>query len=608
MPLPCGDIGPAVKEEQGVRNSRVSRSVVMCIALSSFVVLGTVDGHAQKPSSRHGGPRDWSSTRLIASTLRSDGPDGQGSVREWRIQAKHMRLRRARGLQTHASSFEPANEQLRLDRRRPRVTSGVGSPAPNVAAAASHLDWNIRTGGFGAVVGSPAKYSFDVTSFNCSDVIYFTVDQPGSSTSPNVIAVTNPYAGCPGNAAGATPTIKWGIRMPNGTATSAVPSLDGTVLYVLENRPAGVRLHAINVDNITANPGTYNFGTKHWSSTHVLATSPIGTASSEQLFQLTWPGVTDNVSSPFLDYENEQIFFGDATGRMQHVTNANLASASKDTANFSNGCGAAQLQSPVFYNGQVSVTSYDGTLYRLDTTGPAPYTCIAAAQAGAGTAAGIAGSLSTPVIDVDNAKIIVSTNNAAGYGVAAVGVYDLAFSAGDAPASAALLGPATATAPATGAFDDSFWSNGSGNYYAVAANGQSNSTYVVRFPYSGALGAAAGFAELHRNGAGGVVNVSPLTEFLTASTQANKDFIYVAGGEGNYRFMNRIGAGFGGAAANPVGMDGWFAAPGGAVSGIVIDTNTADVTGSMATANIYYGTQGVSGSTQSTIVQLAQEF
>jgi len=44
------------------------------------------------------------------------------------------------------------------------------------------------------------------------------------------------------------------------------------------------------------------------------------------------------------------------------------------------------------------------------------------------------------------------------------------------------------------------------------------------------------------------------------------------------------------------------------ISQIIIDTNTAAVTGGTATANIYYGTMGVAGTTQSTIVQLAQQF
>ena len=72
--------------------------------------------------------------------------------------------------------------------------------------------------------------------------------------------------------------------------------------------------------------------------------------------------------------------------------------------------------------------------------------------------------------------------------------------------------------------------------------------------------------------------------------------------------MNRISAGFSGPDAAPTAMASSFAPADGVTSGIVIDTRTAGMTGSMATANIYFGTAGVSATTQSTIVQLAQAF
>src|SRR5204862_5951473 len=143
----------------------------------------------------------------------------------------------------------------------------------------------------------------------------------------------------------------------------------------------------------------------------------------------------------------------------------------------------------------------------------------------------------------------------------------------------------------------------------VAANAASNNPYLVRLPYNGAFGAPAGYAQLNRSGAGAVVNASPVTEFLTASSLANKDFVFVGGGGGTYQFMNRVDAGFAGTDAVPINMANWFAAPGGGViSQIIVDTNTSAVTGATATANIYYGTIGVAATTQSTIVQLAQQF
>jgi hypothetical protein len=385
-----------------------------------------------------------------------------------------------------------------------------------------------------------------------------------------------------------------------------VPSLDGKVLYVLENAAGGVVLHAINVDNISTHPGTYNFGTTTWSNAHVLSTASYGTAS-EQLFQLTFTGVTNNISSPWLDYTGNQIFFGDVAGRIRHVINTNLSSASIDTTNFTTACGVNQLTSPVFIYGQVIVSSYNGYLYRLNTTGTSPYACVQSAQIGGGTVDGIGGSVSGPVVDVGNNQIIVNTNNYAGFTTAGIVTFNVMFAGGEAATSGQAMGGETTQAPVNGAFDDTYWSTGTGNYYVAAANSSSSNTYVYRFPYNGSLGAAAGFAQLHRtNGGSAVVPTSPVTEFLSSG---NQDEIYVGGGGGRYLYVNRINAGFLGTDSTPVSMTNWFATPGGATSPIIIDTNTAAVTGSTATANIYYGTVGVSSSsTQSTIVQLAQQF
>ena len=574
------------------RHRGVVRALTAAVAVAAVAAVTRTDGQAQNQRKFPGrGPRDWSHNRVIASRF---GPDLDRNIdRDWRTFVKHQHLDQARALQQSPMlGFFDALQQFLGSKKPPKTTEG-------------HLDWNLRTGGTGNVVGAPAKYSFDISASNCSDVIYFTVDQAGGATTPNLIAITNAYASCPGNAAGTTPTVKWAIAMTAGTATSAVPSLDGSVLYVLENRGTGVILHAINVNNITLNPGSYNFGLQTWLSTHTLA-APTGLATSEQLFEITFAGVTNNVSSPYLDYNNNQIFFGDSAGRIQHVVNTNLTSAARDTTNFTNACGANQLQSPVYIFNQVIATSYNGRLYRLDTTGASPYACVASAQGGAGTGAGIAGALSAPVVDVTNSQIIVSTNNASGFGVSGIGTFDLMFTAGAAQSSGQMIGNAVTTAPVSPNFDDAFFSTNNGNLYAVGSRVSGTDTYLLRLPYNGAVGAPAGYAQLHRSGLAAVVAASPVTEFLTASSLANKDFVFVGGGGGTYLFMNRIRAGFAGTDAAPVTMDNWFAVSTGIISPITVDTRTANITGGTATANIYFGTMG--GGSQSTIVQLAQQF
>jgi hypothetical protein len=564
---------------------------VLAAAVLAIVDLSGLHGHAQ---GRRGGPRDWSHNQIIAAR---SGPDGDANIaRNWRTFVKHAQLNRAR------ADRDPAIDWLDRFWGRPQKPQ----PQPDEP----HLDWSLRTGGFGNVVGSPAKMSFDISASNCTDAIYFSVDQTGSASAVNVIGITNAYAGCPGNAAGTTPTVKFGIALGNGTATSVVPSSDGKVLYVIESRPSasgGPILHAINVDNINSTPGTYDFSTNTWTATHTL-TAPTGLSTSEQLFQITFAGVTNNTSSPYLDYDTNQMFFGDSAGKIYRIVNVNTTAAARDTTNFPVSCGTAALNSPVYWNGQVVVTSADGMLYRINTSGTPPFSCIAAQQLGAGTSGGAGGGLSSPVLDVTNNKIIVGTNNASSGVGRGYGTYNLMFAAGEASTSFTDAGAASTTiAPTTPSFDDAFWSTNSGNMYASGTNSGGSRTYLLRVPYNGALGSIAGNAALNHTGSNAVVATSPVTEFLT-SAASNPDYIFIGASGGTYNFMNRISSGFGGTNGAPAAMASSFQPAQGVLSGIIIDTRTSTMTGSTATANIYFGTVGVASTTQSTIVQLAQGF
>jgi hypothetical protein len=568
------------------------------LTLGLAVVAGGPLGPVQARPKPRGAPRDWSHRHLVAS---ASGPDGGRAMSsDWRTYNKYERIEHAQQARATLDPLADWWELAGLMHRRP----------PPLPHSRPHLDWSLQTGGYGSVVGDPAKFTFDVTKWSCSDVIYFSVDQAGSSSAVNVVGITNAYATCPGNPAGATPTVKFGIGLPYGTATSVVPSLDGSVLYVLESRPSGNGgeiLHAININNITTNPGTYNFATKIWSNAHTLA-APTGLPSSEQLFKLTFATVTNNVSSPYLDYGANQIFFGDANGKVHRVKNTQTAAASEDTVNFPVACGSSQLQSPVFASGQVIVTSADGFLYRIDTNGAPPYSCIAAQQVGAGTSQGAAGGLAAPVVDLSNNQIIIVTGHDINYGVKGIGTYNLTFAAGETYTSGAMVGWPDGIAPQVPTMDNAFWTTNNGNLYVPGTPTAGGDTYLVGLPYNGAVGTASGFAALHRSGAASSVQTTSVTEFLTGSTLANPDFVFIGGGGGNYKFMNRIASGFAGADGTPVAVDGSFAVPGGVASGIVIDTNTTAVTGATATANVYFGTVGIASTVQSTIVQLAQQF
>jgi hypothetical protein len=566
------------------------------VTLGIVVVGANMLGHAQGRPTRRGAPRDWSHSRLLASRF---GPDLDRNIaKDWRTYNKHVRRDQALAA---VRAEEPLIDWFG------ELMKKLAPPKPK-AAAAPHLDWYLNTGGYAAVVGDPAKYSFDITSANCADVIYYTVNQAGGAATPNVIAITNPYSICPGNAGGTTPTVKWALRMTAGTATSAVPSLDGTVLYVLESRAASTILHAVNVNNITTNTGNYDFPSGVWSNVHTLSSSPIGTPTSEQLFEITFATAVNNVSSPYLDYSGYQIFFGDAAGKVHRVINTHLATASEYVSNgFPVACGAAQLTSPVFVNNQVLVSSANGFLYRIDLSLAPPYASIRSVQGGTGV--GAEGGLSAPVVDITNNKIIIASGKAFLGPVKGIGAVNLMFAANEAQTSGVALGASDGFAATTPTFDDTFWSTNNGFAYATGSPSGGGNTYLIKIPYNGDFAAATGFAALRHTGAAIGTQTTAVTEFLTASAQANKDFIFVGASGGTYDYMNRLSAGFGGTDAAPVGIAGSFAAPGGVSSGIVIDTRTSyQITTGLSTANIYYGTKGIAGTTQSRIVQLNQEF
>ena len=214
-----------------------SRTLACLTVTLAFVCLAGGSGETQGLR-RQGGPLDWSHGRIAESRR----PNRERSLsRNWRSYRKQLRMDAARGDAIRAGSLAAVEIQpppptgLRIVTSSPAPTMPSG-PRPAPLPATAELDWNLSTGGYGAVVGYPAKYNFDIGASNCADVMYFTVDHAGTASAVNVIAITNSYGHCPGNSTGKTPTVKFGLRLTSGTATSPVPSLDGETLYVIESR------------------------------------------------------------------------------------------------------------------------------------------------------------------------------------------------------------------------------------------------------------------------------------------------------------------------------------------------------------------------------------
>ena len=158
--------------------------------LAVAVLVGTwlSSGKAQERTDRRSGPRDWSHSQIVASGWGADDP---GVRRDWRTLRKHMTRDDARRRRM------PMAQWMAWVMKNARRQAG----ATSTSTSDVKLDWSLNTGGTGSVIGYPAKFSFDVSASNCSDVIYFTVNQNGGATTPNVIAITNAVCRLPGQSA-----------------------------------------------------------------------------------------------------------------------------------------------------------------------------------------------------------------------------------------------------------------------------------------------------------------------------------------------------------------------------------------------------------------------
>ena len=164
------------------------------------------------------------------------------------------------------------------------------------------------------------------------------------------------------------------------------------MLYVLESRPTGVILHAINVNNITTDRRHVQL---HHAGLverpHARRPRPIGTAVSEQLFQITFTGVTTTSRRrtwTTTTTRSSSAIRRTHPARHQHRhcrARRRMRRISPVT------CGAAQLQSPVFVERSGDRLQRDGS--SIVSIRPAPRRTPASRrpQGGAGTSVGIAG-------------------------------------------------------------------------------------------------------------------------------------------------------------------------------------------------------------------------
>ncbi len=447
----------------------------------------------------------------------------------------------------------------------------------------------------GPVVGSPAKFNFDVTTApSCTaDILYVPVNVAGSSVQANLVALNNLYTnpGGTGACAGTAPTIVWTMGFTGTIQTSPVLSLDGSILFVVESLVSGAVVHAIQTGSVTC------------SGACTLTNAATPSTPTNRLWSATLSGsANDSISSPFIKYtftSLDELFVGDDAGLVHRFTNI-LAGSGAEVVDgtwpvtVSSG---VQLSSPTVdaSTGILFVGAANGFLHRVTIS-----TGVVTTSAVVGGPLSFGGIVDAPVIDVTNQRVLVTTGNtgSGSTGFSALAQFAETFASGASPTAKRNFGAGGVANAHRPAFDDGFLTSGSGNTYVGAPSFDASDTVIVRFTYSNASGLGSTFTSvsLTNTGTSAAVETSPVTVFRNATTAT--EFAYISGLGGlvtNEQRINRINTATFLSVANS-------SAQAGGTSPIVVD----NIGAASEQSNIYFGTR--SNVVANFVVKLLQQF
>ena len=509
-------------------NRNAARFVQYAAGLLGLVTLGWVlTGQASKPAA-HGYPTDWTHHQVIYSQ-----PATAERARLLENDPRYMQQWYRRNVARFLPTEGTADAVLRFSDAQTNQKSRI------------HKDWSENMG-TGATVGAgnfPAKWAFNATVANCSDVaspdyVVFSTGLQSSSTVASIVAFDNLYSGCSGF--GAVPTTYWAYdtttltSAPGTIKTSPIMSLDGSQIAFVQTDSVGPLGHGTVVllkwkagDGSLAAPANPHPGTPATYAT--CATPPCMT--SFDLHTRLGVQTGDTTSSVYYDYTGDIAWVGDSQGLLHQFHpffNGTPAEVTTSTwplqVNLTN---PTALSSPVFdrVSGNVFVGDAGGFIESVNASTGVP---IVSAQVDHGT-----GIVSGPVIDIGNELLYVFASSdggttCAGGPCAAVYQFPATFGLG-ATGTKVTVGTAGLTPNPLyfGAFDSGYLNShtATGNIWVCGNTGGSPTLY--RIPVAGPTLPAAGTASATLSTAS--AGCSPVTDVANPSfTVGSREFLFVS--------------------------------------------------------------------------------
>jgi hypothetical protein len=332
-----------------------------------------------------------------------------------------------------------------------RAGWAIGTGGPWRRKRRLHNDWTMSLGSGGTVGPGqyPAKFPFDTTTASCNDFVVYNTGLAGSSSQPTIIAYSNLYTSCSGNA----PSVYWqyNTAYPQGSVTgdgsaiktSVVLSLTGTQLAFVQNNSS-------NVASLVLLKGLSSSSLVQMdTATNNVTPSNYPTCTAPCMTRLTFSGSTDDTNSPpFYDYAADIVYVGDNSGKLHKFTGVFSGTPAEVTVTWPITVSSNVLTAPVYDSGtgHIFVADSGGFLYSYTTAGAAVMKSSQLA------ATGSKGIVDAPMVDSSAGFVYVfvgddentSTTAYCDKATGCNGVFQ--FAAGDSTIGTGVCTPSSATA------------------------------------------------------------------------------------------------------------------------------------------------------------------
>jgi hypothetical protein len=486
---------------QNIRRQTV-RFIAGYAAFAICAVLSTLAQNVQ------GFPEDWSHQHVIFSNPGTlEDAVKNGSLDRWLRIVNDPRYKiQQRKRNSSAAPVQSAGQ----------IIVGGGLRTKRLL----HSDWAVQLGPSGndsvALGMYAAKYTFNpIDSPDCvNDFVVFPINGAGNATQADLVGVNNLYNT---TCTGTVPTVLFAYFVGTGDVqTSPVLSLDGMKLSFVETKTGGAIFHVVTLDK-SGNAGCPSSPPCNGTAYNAPATPGVNNSAVDTKLTMTG-NVNVAISSPFVDYANDDAYVGDNTGKLHKFTGVFKGTLAEAGSPWPLTVAAAILTGPTYdsVSGKVFVGASDGKLYCVTSTGG----LCGSITVGSGSQPGIDGP---PIVDSTKQTVFsqseTSSNIALVQATTALGSQ-----------VTALMGtsPGTRQREYNGAFDHAYFSDVSTGHMYFCGNDSTGNPTLLRFSFN-AAGTMNGSADGSSFSlASAATECTPLTEIFNPNQgTGGTDYLFV---------------------------------------------------------------------------------